>query len=118
MLGSIEKDFIFDSNIFNIPDNTAIEGYFQSYKYFNEYESEIKNDFQFKFDILNNCLIQIVKYNNLVSIHIRRGDYVTLSDHHTNLAEESNYYHIAMSKFPDCKFVFFSADIEWCKKTF
>ena len=48
-----EKGFMFESEIFDINDNTAIEGYFQSYKYFDKYKECILNEFTFKKEILN-----------------------------------------------------------------
>jgi len=112
-----EKSFVY-KKIPYAPD-LALNGYFQSENYFSENMNFIRNLFcptKYVEDKLEKYKSFFNKKN--VAIHIRRGDYVKLSDHHTNLAEESNYYHIAMSKFPDCKFVFFSDDIEWCKKKF
>ena len=40
-----EMSFTFDRSVFSIPDNTSIEGYFQSYKYFEKYETDIRSDF-------------------------------------------------------------------------
>ena len=47
---------------------------------------------------------------------MRRGDYLKLSEFHAVLGKE--YYDKAMSKYHGAKFVFFSDDIEWCKKNF
>src|SRR3989338_10176454 len=42
----IEKDiYAFDKKIFEIPDNTFIEGYFNNYKYFESYATDIKQIF-------------------------------------------------------------------------
>jgi hypothetical protein len=112
-----EKDFTFDPAIFSITDNTTIKGYFQSYKYFKDYEVEIKKDFQFKFDILNKCSIEIAKYLNPVSVHIRRADYVNHSGY-WNITNE--YIQKALNQFTDREYTFliFSDDIEWCKQIF
>ncbi len=56
---------------------------------------------------------------NRVSIHVRRGDYVT-PPHNTfyyNLTG-TEYYQKAIAQFPDEKFLVFSDDIEWCKTYF
>jgi hypothetical protein len=48
-----------------------------------------------------------------VSIHIRRTDYLALSDYHYNLALD--YYHTAIRSFSDkYTFLIFSDDIDWC----
>ena len=112
-----EKDFLFDSNIFNISDNTVIEGYFQSYKYFEEFKQDIINSFTFKFDILNKCQNIISQYLNPVAIHVRRGDYVK---HPGYWAITPEYIQTALNCFLDQEYTFlvFSDDIEWCKQVF
>jgi hypothetical protein len=112
-----ETDFTFESKIFNISDNTAIEGYFQSYRYFEEFKQDIINDFTFKSDILNKCQSIISQYSNPVSIHIRRGDYVNHPGF-WNITPE--YIQEAFNHFTDNEYTFliFSDDIEWCKQIF
>jgi hypothetical protein len=113
----IEKSFTFDPNIFNINDNTSIDGYYQSYKYFEEYKDEIKKDFTFKFEIYSKCFNIISQYNNPVSIHIRRGDYVK---HPGYWVVTPEYIQKALNYFSDQEYTFlvFSDDIEWCKQIF
>jgi hypothetical protein len=112
-----EKEFTFESEIFNISDNTAIEGYFQSYKYFDKYREHILNEFTFKKEILYKCFNIISKYQNTVSIHVRRGDYVKHPGFWTVTPE---YIQEALNKFNDNEYTFlvFSDDIEWCKQIF
>jgi hypothetical protein len=112
-----EKDFLFDSNVFDISDNTAIEGYFQSYKYFEEFKQDIINGFTFKFDILNKCQNIISQYFNPVAIHIRRGDYVK-HPAFWNITPE--YIQETLNHFTDQEYTFlvFSDDMEWCKQVF
>lgn len=53
---------------------------------------------------------------NQVSIHVRRGDYVTThKNFYTNLFREG-YYERAMDLFPGADFLVFSDDIPWCKE--
>ena len=56
-----EKEFQFESEVFNITNNTAIDGYFQSYKYFDKYKKHILNEFTFKKEILYKCFNIISK---------------------------------------------------------
>lgn len=94
-----------------IPHFTQVDlsGYFQSYKYFTGYESLIKNIFEFSFST--------EKYYDVASIHIRRGDYVTIgNDYHTNLSDY--YYQRAMSIVNASRYLVFSDDIDWCKTKF
>ena len=110
-----EHSFEFES--FIILDNTSIEGYFQSYKYFEDFQQEILNDFKFRDEILNKCQEKISQYVNPVAIHIRRGDYVN----HPGLWNITpEYIQEALSHFSDNEYTFliFSDDIEWCKQIF
>lgn len=86
-----------------------LSGYFQSYKYFADYKSLIKEVFEFNFPVEKN--------HETASIHVRRGDYLTVgNDYHTNLTE--NYYQQAISMVGAQKYFVFSDDIEWCKSHF
>ena len=91
----------------------AFKGFFQSYKYFESYEKEIQSLFSPSDKILA-YLNKKYKPNNKVSIHIRRGDYVNLSEFHHNL--NIDYYKNSVDYFRGSEFLVFSDDIEWCKK--
>jgi hypothetical protein len=112
-----ENSFNFEPEIFNIKNNTSIEGYFQSYKYFDEYRDEILKEFAFVSSILNKCKQEISKYHNPVSIHVRRGDYV---NHPNYWVITPEYIQGALEYFNDDEYIFliFSDDIEWCKQIF
>jgi hypothetical protein len=98
-----------------------IEGYWQNEKYFNEIgdllqrEIILKNPFS---DVALNILNNIGK--DSVSVHIRRGDYVTNPKYqvvHDVCNQE--YYEKALkyisSKITEPKFYIFSDDIDWAK---
>lgn len=112
-----EKGFEFDPNIYFTNDNTAIEGYFQSYRYFDKYENQIRNEFTFKFSILEKCKNIISKYPNPVAIHVRRGDYV---NHPGFWTVTPDYLIKALNSLPSDEYTYlvFSDDIEWCKEVF
>lgn len=105
--------------ITEISNSVYLNGYFQSEKYFKEYEKEIKGLFSYPDNYVNdvknnykNLLIQ-----NTCSIHVRRGDYLNSPNHHP--AQNMNYYMKAIKQMPkDSIFLIFSDDIEWCKKNF
>lgn len=55
-----------------------IVGYWQNERYFDRVKSIVKSHFQFKgIDDKNRLLANEMKVGNSVSVHIRRGDYVT-----------------------------------------
>jgi len=111
-----ESGFEFDENLFNnCPDWVSLFGYFQSEKYFKHIESQIRDDFTFKDEILNPCKEMISQIDNPVALHIRRGDYLNNSNNHHNL--NLDYYKEALDHFdPDLCVIVFSDDPSWCKE--
>jgi len=83
-------------------------GYFQSYKYFDNIEKEIKEYFQPK--------IIEKQFNNCASIHVRRGDYLIHSGCYEIL--DMNYYEKAIARVAADKYYIFSDDVKWCKQHF
>lgn len=98
----------------------ALEGYFQSRKYFEKYEYFIRKQFIPNQEI---CDKFNKKYNSLnltdCAIHVRRGDYVDLAYYHQI---KMDYYEVSMLKINQqtgiTHFVIFSDDIQWCKENF
>lgn len=84
----------------------VLNGYWQSEKYFKEYRNEILYLFGFPYE----------KRDGVVSIHVRRGDYLHLRMKHPEVPKQ--WYEEAMSMFPNYKFKFFSDEISWCKQEF
>lgn len=102
-------------------ENRYVEGYFQSEKYFADIRERLLKEFTFKIDqpYPNDYLDRITKCSNAVSVHIRRGDYVSMSDR--NLSD-TDYYKNAIQmmkhKVPEAVFFVFSDDITWCERYF
>ena len=99
--------------------NLYLIGDWQNENYFLEYELDIRNDFKFpKIDInsRNGNLLDLAHNNNSVSIHVRRGDYLSSITH---TALEQSYYkeaiNIVNNRISDPIFFVFSDDIGWCK---
>lgn len=117
-----ENHYHFDESLLNVKKDSYFSGYFQSEKYFSDFEELIKSDFAFK-DELNDDykkLSQLMDNENSVGIHIRRGDYVNdknTSIHHGVCSVE--YYKEALKiiseKVKDPVFYFFSDDLDWVK---
>ena len=74
-----EKYFNYDPSISSLQDGVYLEGYWQSEKYFKRVESIIKKEFLLSEppNRENRKLLEKINSCNSVSIHIRRGDYVT-----------------------------------------
>jgi hypothetical protein len=107
----IEPSFNYDLNILNIPDGCDIRGYFQTEKYFKSCKNDLKiKQFKFK-DNIENQVNQLFdgKDAELISVHIRLGDYVHIQDCHPICSIE--YYKAALEQLPkDCQIILFSDD--------
>ena len=109
-----EKKFSFDDDLMDgIIFDLNLHGYFQTEKYFSHCKKEIKNDFRFKPEISDPCEEMASSFDQLISLHIRRSDYV--GNEHYQL-QPLSHYQIALSLIGiDCPVLVFSDDIEWCK---
>jgi hypothetical protein len=102
---------------------TRVHGYFQSYKYFQPYLSEIKNLLWANIkEIVDDAQIKINNLKGskqLVMIHVRRGDYLELPEFHPTQPED--YYKSCLNdltsfyKKDDLKLIVFSDDINYCR---
>jgi len=111
-----EKGYEFDSNVLFIDrqKDWILNGFFQSEKYFKNIESEIRKDFTFKKEIINECsdIVEDI-YDDPIALHIRRGDFLINSGNHHNLSLD--YYKENLKKFDDKRQVIvFSDDAGWC----
>ena len=107
----------FDKELFeNCPDNVDIFGYYQSHKYFDHIEDEIREDFTFDADLVKSCkefLEYTYVYRDVIALHIRRGDYVSNPNHPS---QPILYYQRGLEMLPDLDVIVFSDDAEWCKQ--
>lgn len=86
--------------------NIVLDGYWQTEKYFKEYRMRVIEAFDFPWKSVS----------GFVSVHVRRGDYLTLTKKHPPVTRE--WIDIAMKVFSGYHFIFFSDDIEWCKSVY
>jgi len=114
----VESIFCFDQNIFDTcPSSVDLFGYFQTEKYFQNIESQIKEDFKFNeeiYTLAKDTFTELFLDQEVISLHIRRGDYLTNSSHPVQSLE---YYEQALSHFDNNTLVIiFSDDPYWCKE--
>ena len=109
-----ERFFHFDEALINqCPNEVSLYGFFQSEKYFKHIESNIRENFTFRNHILEPCKEIAKNFDNPVSLHVRRTDYLTNSANHNNL--DLDYYDKALEYFDNQQVLVFSDDPEWCK---
>ena len=119
----IEKKSGFNKNFLNFPSNAYLIGYWQSHKYFDSVANELIRDFEFNkpLNFRSSQILEKIKKDNSVALHIRRGDYVT------NTAANNfhgiiplSYYHDAIKLISninkDLSIYIFSDDPDWCRK--
>jgi hypothetical protein len=118
-----ENAYMFDSEILSLPDNSLLLGYFQAEKYFSSSEKIIREAFRFKQALAgkNLELAKKMKSCNSVSIHIRRGDYLSnKSSFETFCSIAADYYQKAIehiyTRLENPVFFIFSDEPEKAKK--
>ena len=119
-----EKDLTFNEKLFTLQHkNIFLKGYFQSEKYFIKFEDQLRKDFEIKSPLKKQTIdfLKIIEAENSVSLHIRRGDYVTNPEANAVHGTcDLNYYHRAIDiikeKIDKPVFFIFSDDIDWAKE--
>jgi hypothetical protein len=102
-----------------IQGNVKLVGHFQSEKYFINHKNELLDLFEID-EKTKTTLLE--KYGEVLnqdtcSIHVRRGDYLGLPNHHPT--QPISYYQNAIKIIGEEKhFLIFSDDIKWCEENF
>ncbi|MBU4176661.1 MAG: alpha-1,2-fucosyltransferase [Proteobacteria bacterium] len=118
-----ESQYHFDPAILTMHDSVYLDGYWQSEKYFSDISVIIRNEFTATSPQTgrNLALAQHMASCESISLHVRRGDYVT--DEKTNTIHgtcDLDYYvrcieRVAQKVRRPCFFIF-SDDPEWAEK--
>jgi hypothetical protein len=120
-----QKIFGYNPYISKIKSSAYLDGYWQSEKYFSDVADIIRNEFTLKNrpNDENLKLLEKIKDFDSVSMHIRRGDYV--SDPKTNETHGFiglDYYNKAIgfisSRIDKPYIIVFSDDIYWARRNF
>lgn len=117
-----KNSFKFDENIFEVPGNCYLQGFFQSYKYFERIKGSLFDGFypvttSGKFDDTANA---IANERNSVAVHFRLGDYKNTG--HMHYCLDRHYYQNAFdqmsSSLGHVKYFIFSDEIDEVKSLF
>lgn len=120
-----EPQYEFDTKLHQLTGDLIIEGYWQSGRYFADIADELRRDLQpiRPLDIHAQKFLDQILRGNSVSLHIRRGDYIS------NRAAAKNfftcdlaYYQRAVAmvaeRVPNAVFFVFTDDPAWVEKEF
>jgi hypothetical protein len=75
----IEKDFCYKQRFFRLKPPIYLDGYWQSYRYLQSCEADIRKEFTFKSELkgLDREIAERINGSDSVSVHVRRGDYLS-----------------------------------------
>lgn len=92
--------------ILKLEGHVMLDGYFQSYKYFDKHLEKVRQAFEFS---------KLTFLPRTVAVHVRRGDYLQYPTKHPVVTME--YLHQAIRYFDpaDNNFFIFSDDLPWCR---
>lgn len=121
----IEPHLDFWPGMVDVPSHAYLRGYWQSERYFQMHEDTIRSEFQFKKPLLGEALhwSERMKAVSSVSVHIRRGDYVS---NQFNMAYHGacslDYYQRAVTSIEaqvdQPEYFVFSDDLDWARQNF
>ena len=117
-----EKTFSYDPSVMALPAGTRLRGYWQSPRYFEGLETEIKSGFALAPTLTNaeEHWAAEIEESAAVCLHVRRGDMVhnaSTASYHGSCTRE--YYQAAsdvmVRRFPNAHFYIFSDEPDWCR---
>ena len=114
--------FNFDPYILQIKDGVYLKGYWQSEKYFQQAAEKIRFDFKCKHPLTSprQETANHIDTKKAISVHVRRGDYITSAKNDPNHTCSPEWYSVAMEKMaldlPEPVFFIFSDDPDWARK--
>lgn len=120
----IDKIGPFQPEIFEM-ENVYLSGYWQNENYFKDIREIVCRDFSFSDELVecNKELCHTLENENSVSVHIRRGDYLTTENTriHGNICTDA-YYANAMNYIRESvenpQFYIFTDDLEWAREKY
>jgi hypothetical protein len=117
-----EKKFEFDPSILEQKGHIYLDGYWQTEKYFKPISNKLRADLKFRTNLTgkNTEISALIKNSNSISVHIRRGDYVT-NEKNKNFYEQQplSYFEKAIDIIASLEsepyYFIFSDDPKWAK---
>lgn len=117
-----KRDFTYDPRFAKLTGSVYLIGYWQSYRYFEDAADLIRGEIRPAWPLsdANRNWLRSIESANAVSLHVRRGDYLTHKG--PPLVCALSYYEAALQHarrvLQEPRFFVFSDDIAWCRKIF
>lgn len=119
----------FDPKYLELKGNKYIAGYFNSWKYFENVQDEVRKVFTFpeilEVDRQNFEILNKIKNTESISIHVRRGDYIGSNLDVCDLDYYKRSFEFIIKELEKrnikseyISFYIFSDDIDWCRSNF
>lgn len=112
--------YTFNTRYMEIPNNKYLQGYWSHPAYFESVQTILQKEFTPRktLDPENQKIIEHIKKSNAVSLHVRRGDYITNKtgprfvgiEYYKKTIEDLN------NQVNNPTYFVFSDDITWCKE--
>lgn len=116
----LERNFQYDANVFDLGNDVYLSGYWQSERYFLNHRVKLLERIKISDSHSPDSMTYLkqIRSSNSVSIHVRRGDYISNSKANSIYATcDLGYYEKAIqhlsAQFEDLTFFVFSDDMEW-----
>lgn len=107
----------FHPEVSDLPDGADLAGFFQNERYFLAFRDDLLREFRTAPALADAAAGFLTDLRDragrpVVSVHVRRGDYIGSSRHPVL---DRTYYRRAFTAFPGCVFAVFSDDPAWCR---
>lgn len=99
-------------------ENCNFLGYWQHPRYFQKIFPQLEKEFCVRSNLYTEEFLDWkdrIEKSESVSVHVRRGDYVTIPNHYLL---PMDYYNRALEQFRGKEIFVFSDDIDWCQRVF
>lgn len=127
--GVCKYKMYFEKEVFsleNLEGNNAeyFHGCWQNVAYFADIKEILRKELTYSRELPQEKqrILDEIRQQNMVAIHVRHGDYMSEANQKIYRVPSPEYYQKSMAylreRQPDCRFLFFSDDIEWCKEKF
>lgn len=120
----IEPYYHYNSNFFKTRNDVFLVGYWMSWKYFEKFDQEIRQDFTVRNNLVSHLsnIENEIRNSDSVSIHIRRSDFTSEKNTKLHGIVPLSFYREAIkriaTKYPALRLYIFSDDIHWVKDNF